>query len=219
MRRQFSDRVMKSIVQVLFISAALFMPSGLAQGTIVFDNFGPNDSYSRAAAAGITFTLSRVAFPFTPQITGSLTSVDLPLFVNSGVNAADISVRTTDPVSGFPGAAVELFAVRGGVREEGSTDIGPTRYGSSLRPVLTEGIQYWLEVASAQGSSLNWYSVPELSGSALGYLRSTEGERFHSFEPPSAFRVTVDAVPEATPQTIILLGAAIFHFCGMRRRG
>ena len=208
---------MKILVQVLLISATVFMPSGLAQSTIVFNNFGPNDSYSRAAGAGITFVTSRVAFPFTPQITGNLSSVELPLFLTTGFNGADILVRMTDPVSRFPGATVELFAVRGSVREETSTDKSPTRYDSSLRPVLTAGTQYWLEVASSQDANLTWYSVSEPTSTGLGYVSATDGERIQTFNPPSAFRITVDVIPEATPQTILLLGAAIIGFCKKRR--
>ena len=147
------------IVAVQLILPGLLVPSAMSQGTIIFNNFGANDRYDRGSAAGLTFMMERAALPFTPNISGTLSSVELPLFLSSGINAADVSVRMTDPATGFPGAAVEAFSVRGGVRESLSPDTGPTKYESSLRPVLSMGTQYWLEVPSVENACLVWYSA------------------------------------------------------------
>src|SRR5687768_3465917 len=104
---------MKKLLHLLLcvFAVALGRPA-IGQGTIIFDNFRANNIYDHSAGAGITFMLSRVAFSFTPPISGTLVSLDLPLTTEGGANAANISVRETHPTTGFPGATVEMFAER-----------------------------------------------------------------------------------------------------------
>jgi hypothetical protein len=52
-----------------------------------------------------------------------------------------------------------------------------------------------------------------------GYLSAIDGEFFHDFAPPSAFRITVDVIPEAAPQIIFLAAAMIFGLLGNCRAG
>src|SRR5437899_5969060 len=137
-----------SLLLVCVVSAPAF-------GDVIFNNFGPGDSYlfpggwgvsvgphiplaaatgERFIPVGASFRLDRIEVAMHVAEGGELTSP----------NTVDVMLMTD--VAGAPGVVIETFHFNG---LEPSTIAGPPlARDSTVRPVLVDGTPYWL-VASA----------------------------------------------------------------------
>ncbi len=203
--------------------AALAMTTA-ASADVVFNNFGPGDTYT----TGQGWTISDGAPINTDNdqgdaftVTGGnflLTSIEIALGYVTGTNRAFISLYNDD--DGMPGAILETATVE---------NMGP--FGNQNDPevalftgttALLEGEQYWVIASSDNNSWLAWNlnSIGDTGPHAFrangGPWNISDGAPFEG--PPGAagtrgaFRV--NGVPG--PGAIALLGLA--GLCGRRRR-
>lgn len=204
--------------------AAIGLAACLAAGpasaqTVVFDNFGPRNTYQPNLGWAITGpTNGNPQFThgdqFTPGVTGTLTNIDIALELVMGPNHVDLLL--TDDASGLPGTVLERFSVDDPMAPFG-TGNAPITVNSVLHPVLAEGTPYWLVASAADDTWVSWNqdSIQEEGTHAV----SRQGGPFTvGTKTQGAFRVTLTpaggpaAVPEPSALALLLgcgLGSAL----------
>src|SRR5262249_28185784 len=134
----------------LFI-ISLFLSSAL-HAAIVFDNFGPGDSYDvtsnpfglAAGAHGPVY----LADGFTPTASFTLDSLQLAIAWFGGPNSVDVSFMDSS-ANGNPGARIESFHLKNILPDERpphqiiSAGLLVTVH-STLHPLLLPGKRYWV---------------------------------------------------------------------------
>jgi hypothetical protein len=185
----------------VFLAVSLSVPfpalPALVLADVVFDNFGPGDSYQTDQGYGIGtvppvpdadlapgegFRVSRGTF--------QLTSIELALsFFKGSVNAVDVQFRADD--GGVPGAILESFHF---------TDLEPFGIDhplvvaeSVLQPLLEEKATYWVTASASEHTLAVWNknSTDEVGQHAI----SMNGTPFVVYKGlQGAFRVNGDPV-------------------------
>ncbi len=225
---------------VRFISAALLLCCRCqsASGEVVFNNFGPNDSYDASPHLnGTTWVIdspgSSLNYGFGTgvrfQVSGGsywLDSVTLPLGNSyGGANNLAISIRADN--NGSPtGTLLETIVTH-------PTGIPSSyvvvNYQSSLNPVLVGGDYYWLtlEPADLNVSNRGNNGVFDWGSSSMGgYAGYHEFDfvtddwfnwRTHASPIVPAFRVEGTAVPEPGTIWLLVAGAGFVGLRGWRK--
>ena len=197
------------------------LPS-IAQGQVVFDNFGPGNTFNTrigwtetGPSSGIGFASSQ-GEAFTPSATGQLSSIDIALTHVDGTNDAHLFLS-----NGIPGVAgtttLETFTLVG-LPAFGST--GVATFSSALQPLLSAGSTYFLyEVETGN----EWNAWNENSIGETGAHISSENNSAYSStsRTQGTFRVTIApaAPPVPEPGSIALLtGMSLTGAAFLRRR-
>jgi hypothetical protein len=210
----------------MMVLALLVGGAGQAKAGIIFNNFGPGDSYdvnrgvTVGLAGGIGGHIDTTAVAFIPIGNSfALDRIELAMsLVNPGglgfgPNLLDVALTTS--VGGFPGAVLETFHFANAMGPLGFLN-PPLIADSFLHSLLSEGTQYWV-VASA----------PDLSTSAAWNLNTTNdpgpqaqqedgGPWFLVSPPRGTFRVSGTAIRE--PSTFTLLGLGVLGLLGYALR-
>lgn len=198
-----------------------------ALGEIVFNNFGPNDSYDGSSGKGITWGILSpgaaenlgVGQATRFQITGtsySLSSVTLAIGYPLGVNNLSISIY--EDGGGLPSSSLVETLVSNPTNITNPSQM--VTYSSSLEPVLFGGQSYWLVVQPVDLNLLNGANNAAYSwfwSGTLGY----QGYRDFNFAADewnawqvspddlvSVFRIEGTLVPEPNTWELLLLSAA-----------
>jgi hypothetical protein len=131
---------------------------GRAKAGIIFNNFGPGDTYQ----VNISWVIGR--FPGTTatnvqgdafQVTGgnyTLNSLALALNLVSGPNAVDVQFRAD--ASGLPGTVLETFHFSN-LDPSGQLN-PPVVCTSALHPLLLNGEQYWVTASASDLTDVGW---------------------------------------------------------------
>ena len=199
----------------VFAAIGVVICAGAAGGTTLYTDFGPGQTYNTVsgwaiAGSGTAFPDS-VAASFTPSVTATLDSIDLPVFVFAGT--ATFTVEITSDSSGKPGAVLESYSL---TSITGATTIRTLT--SILHPSLSSLSTYWIAVFpgdTTTAGAWNWNSV-----GATGYDFSTNGGSTWAGPiagtSPAFDVIGTPTVPE--PTTWVLLAAPLAAMLWFRRR-
>lgn len=198
------------------VVALLVVPSARAE-TILYNSFGPGDAVSTAAAffgfehgeeGGPDFLFAR-AFPFVPNATATLTSLDMPLEFPFSFTEGTLQVNLYASSGGLPTTLLENFA-----GNSSQTGRGTFRFDSSLHPLLKGGTTYFVEATVTGVADGLWFlsntspgSVPDVLRIDNGPFQIAGGTR--DFQ--TALRVNGELAATPEPATLVLLitGVAI----------
>ncbi|ODS40587.1 MAG: hypothetical protein A7315_08165 [Candidatus Altiarchaeales archaeon WOR_SM1_79] len=157
----FSKNLGGSLMCGLVILVLIFGLGGgvSAETDIIYDNFGPADSYCTTASFDVWLNSHDFdwAMGFTVPDTGNFTlqaielAVGNPLNNIGGGNIMNVLLMTDD--AGIPGDIIESYQLL--VPPPYFTGI--LSYNSTIRPVLSANTQYWVVASAAQHSTqLGW---------------------------------------------------------------
>lgn len=209
------------------VLAMILVPTAQVDGGIIFDNFGPGDSYDTGNANdvyGPSVSASNpraCAFPFTPSATYQFASAELPLGVNVfGSGPPTIVVELLSDNGGLPGTVLESFTFTNLVKSYSDKIVQAT---SILHPVLQLGTQYWLAaLPGAANTSGIWnYALPNTDGNKATTPDIGQTWKLNEFgeQPVSAFEIDgtpFSAVPE--PSTMALMFAGLLGLLCLAHR-
>ena len=197
---------------LFFCLAALILtfPAATARAeTIVFDNFGPGDTYD----TGFAYLLandgdwqSAWAFQFQPSASGYVSDIWLPVNLFRSIYSKEYNLQIalmTDSGADRPQDVLETWTFS--VLSRTSDGIIVHGIGNGTTEI-SEGVKYWLAgtVPSGTDSVTQWYSKPiEPTDADLYFYKESIG-----FEEPwgspsvgtaAAFRIAVSTPPQAVP--------------------
>jgi hypothetical protein len=196
----------------LFVVAA-----GQARADVLYNNFGPGDTYDTRDAAIIgRFPGDTVTWvqgdPF--RVTGADYTLDrltLALGWFSGPNQVDVQFRAD--AGGLPGAVIESFHL---------TDLGPLFQNnppvvanSVLHPLLSAGAQYWVTASASDQTDVGWNT--NSTGDTGPHAQSQNGGPFNVITSDrGAYRVEATPSPVPEPGTLLLCGIGGLGLLGYR---
>jgi len=186
---------------VIFCAICLSALLATAQQTTFYSNFGPNNSFDLMGGWGICGPCPpsgiSEAMTFTAAASGSVSQIDFAAFWFNGVNAANVSLWTSD--NGVPG-----------------TQIGPNWIVPNLPPMndnsfatisnitgvqLTAGEPYllWIQAGDPSSSMLGWHwtynhQIGLISQNANGMWNVTQGY-LSAFDVLGTCQVTDYTIP------------------------
>lgn len=203
-----------------FITILLIVGSASAAPTVLFDTFGPGDTYSE----GFGYTIGIYALGHVDQgnqfVIGAATphyldKIELAMALVYGTNQLDVWLMSD--IAGEPGAVIETFSFTDAMGPFGSAN-PPLAANSVLHPILYPGTPYWL-IASAPvaDTSAAWnISSPAVNGTLVARYNLGSWE-IHPDNPLGAFRITGSVIP--APGAVLLgsLGVSIVSWLRRRR--
>jgi hypothetical protein len=204
---------MKRSLEVMGVLALAILGAVPAQGGILFNNFGPGDSYNDGSGWIVSGPESVVgqyasAQAFFPVITGTVTEVrfaaDLDA-LDGGLNRIVFNLLSDD--NGAPGAVLESYSF---VDKMGFAGLPnpPLVVTSSSHPLLMAGARYWIVAAAGADTFAGWdFNDQGATGTIL--YSDDGGANWHPDGPShtlGAFAVLGTAVPEPSGLTLLMLG-------------
>jgi len=213
---------MKRLSILLYVTF-LALLAAPAQADIIYDNFGPGDSYQTIGwTVGSLFDFDQ-GNAFAVDSLGMdyyLETIELAVGLVSGPNELDVWLMTDS--AGEPDTIIESFHFSDEMGSFG--DLSPPLTANSLlNPLLEADEQYWL-IASVSDPETwaAWYrnSTGDVGLTAQGDDPGTWGV---SERTKGVFRVTgtpisVTPVSVSEPVTLLLLGSSLLGLAGFRRR-
>ena len=201
------------------------VPAHASADSIIFNSFGPGDSFSttRAYFFGYFFPSDDTpesvhwrAMPFVAQETATLQTVTLPIQRNEfavppGPGALQVVLYTDN--NGLPGSVLESFTYAGST--------GPRSvlsFDSLARPQLIAGATYFLAAQAAGYAEGEWWGSFEELGQWWTPFQGGPLSNPGPWGPGAsqfrtAFRLTGEAPPSPTPEPgsvlLLLTGVAI----------
>ncbi len=212
------------VVQTLFLAGLLCcgqpsfggtLYSNLGSGSNVYD---PNNNYGVGGAYSPLFGgYNAWAFSFTPDTSGPVAQIDIPLWQYGGPDS--VVLELLGDASGAPGTVLESWTVP--VLPQVGMGITcctlETVLGSGTSS-LTAGTQYWIAVLP--GTDSTWVAWPRNSTSALGTAYSDYGSGYlndGSGWPLGAFEIR-DTAATPEPASFALVAGALVIIARARWR-
>jgi hypothetical protein len=203
---------MKKILLVL--SAAVFALTARGN-TIVFNTFGPGDTYNQSAGYDVgTFFRTPVedAAQFTAVTSGNLATVDLGLTLIRGSLSANVYLYGN--ASGSPDNTNQIFL--GSALFPNPTNIVSFAV-AGIVPV-TLGSTYWLVLKPSTNDYGVWnFSSPAVPGSTDYSIDDSTWGSYGAVSP--AFRLTAapSSVPDSGSTLLLMFGAVTTLFVWQRK--
>jgi len=176
---------------------------------VVFSDLGPGGSYQSSMGWTVYGPTAPIktdrASTFVPLSSYTLDSIQAAFTWSSGVNAGDMYLMSDS--GGLPGAVLESFHLNN-LPAFGASSTALATAASTLHPLLSAGIQYWLVTSANDNSFLSFNQnntgyiglASRDNGGAWGLNTGITGGAFRVIGSPAA-------VPE--PSTFALVGLAV----------
>jgi hypothetical protein len=204
----------KRLLITCSLAIALLLGSNTAVATVIYDNFGPGDSFNTLSAYVIADG-SMPGFTFIAEDTGFVTSIDFGMEIFGGADPQTVNFSLFTNANDNIGTLLEAFSVTVSHPAGASGTSTGNLTGSTL---LSLGQQYWLVGSSPPGSDVGvgvrwqWNNQGD-----TGVQRAGDGSLFQNRTLPT-FRVNADSVPVPEPGALVLLVSGLAAFAALRRR-
>ncbi len=194
-----------------FSVVALLAAAPASADAILFNSFGPGDPFSTSGAffgfeageeGGPDFLFAR-AFPFVPNATATLSSLELPLEFPFSFTDGALQVNVYASNAGLPTALLESFA-----GSSSQTGRAIMQFDSTLHPLLSAGATYFVEATVTGIADGLWFVSSTPSGEGPDVLRINNGPfqiagGTRDFQ--TAFRVNGNLATTPEPASVLLL--------------
>jgi hypothetical protein len=227
-------RLTRLFAHLGILVAVLAAPSAASASSVVFSNFGAGFAYDASVGNAVGddgFGLTEwVGETFTSGLTVNLSTIEIALSSGFGTATDPLTVALRSSAAGAPGTILESFTVGAGAGGALGTLNPPLVLTSSLFPLLTTGVQYWLTV-QAPGTSAYVWNFNNTGANAAHAISVDDGSNWDvfasTFFTPGAFQVDgtagssgTDTTPSAVPEpaSLILLGSGLLGAVVSRRR-
>jgi len=183
--------------------------------TIVFDNFGPGDTYNTSNSflcANDGAWQSAWAFQFVPTSSGHVSDIWLPVNLFDGGTANNLEIALmTDSGNDQPGEVLETWTFNVSTKTFSGSIVHGTGTGTTA---ISEGVKYWLAgtVPSGTTSVVDWYWTPndETENFILKESIGFAGWGSPSTGSRAAFRIAVNNGPPQAVPSMAEWGMIIF---------
>jgi RNA polymerase sigma factor (sigma-70 family) len=179
LQAKFALQVACAVALVCGVSGTAHILGGAKKLQVAFSSFGPNKAHDEGLAwplnGGATGTAEKPieyraqAEWFTPQVSGRLNAIELPIAVQ---HSGTLNFFVAEDHFGFPGEKLEQFAT---VEVHPGTELRkPIVLKSVEKPRLRAGRKYWLGVEPVDtATECVWYSstLPLTNGFAYAIMR------------------------------------------------
>jgi hypothetical protein len=190
----------------IFSEAQSIYPSAIVAPVVVYNSFGPGNSFISNVGWGVSGASSSLGYrgqaeTFVPGISGSLSSIQLAMFHSSGSGRSNFYLAE-DNGSGLPGTILESYL---NVFSPG----GVLTLSSSTQSLLQAGVKYWVEAEPADATTVSgWYENNQsiANGFAFESSQGAWGWVTPPAPPSGVFRISVTPVPEPSTLGLVCLG-------------
>lgn len=211
------------LIQRLLIAAAVCSVSAAATAApiILADSLSPT-----AGSPSALFSQTSIARDFRNTLSSavSLSSIDLPLYSNSG--GVGLTVSLFSDLAGNPGSSLVTLTATTPIPATATQNRPITQFVPTIPTTLTADTIYWVVVTAGPSNSYNWsHRQAAVTASGPGFLpdvRLNTGSGWNAPPfPELALRVTVaDSVPELSPASSglsLVLAGTLFALLSSRR--
>jgi hypothetical protein len=215
-------------IVVKLVTPLLLLTLHAGAAVILFDTFGPGDSFE---STGPSTGVAEIAFKFQPFVSGTVTRVRTALAQTrlGGGHTAVISIYSDS--SGLPGARLGQSVLRGfedfGDPGASADDFLVSANFFGPQPKLVVGTTYWLALIGAvdprDDSDLVWFGSGGQTEFAIRFPHITPDDpRFNWTLPGGSSIVPVVRLIDATadtpePPTVLLFLGCIAGYAFVRR--
>ena len=203
------------------IAFALAAASSAGAQLVVFNNFGPGDTYN-VASGYVVQTPAIEGFQFVPSASGNLDKIELALSLSAGPNFAQVYLVGDSSGLPDPNNLVEIWTTNS--MPQFGLNNPPLVFPSVWHPMLSNGTPYWIYVdTTANFSTVAHWNLNTTNGMGNWAQSVNSGVTWSvQNQTQGAFRVTVQGPGSATPvpaaPVVSAIGAAVYGVCFFRKR-
>ena len=154
------------------VAAVLSFSGSQARATVLFNNFGPGQTYDMVNQAGTisgsaTFLGTQVlGLQFTPSVSGTATQIDVAISFGNGF-ADNVTLSLQNDNAGLPGTTITSWSLTSQPMLGGCCDT------VTLSVPLTAGTLYWLVATPGASNTFSEWSANNTGDNGLKWFGGT----------------------------------------------